>query len=239
MIVYICIELYSKLINLKTNTSMIRVVCVHTAMALVEPLTKIFKENLPEVKLNHIADDSLIQEVIANNAVTPAVRRRLLSHYVAAADAGADVIFNTCSSVGDIADYGNIYAPVPVFRIDQPMAAQAVASAERIGVISTLSTTLDPTRRLLENEAKKAGRQVVLVDGLADGAFAAGQSGDGETHDRLIAEAAKKIADQVDLFVLAQGSMARMQQRLAEMTGKPVLSSPVLGVQGLRKFLQL
>ncbi len=218
---------------------MIRVVCVHTAMALVEPMTKFFKEILPEVKLNHIADDSLIQEVIANNEVTPAVRRRLLSYYNAAADSGADVVFNTCSSVGDIADYGNIYARIPIFRIDQPMAAKAVASADRIGVISTLPTTLDPTRRLLENEAKKAGREVVLVDGLADGAFAAGQSGDSETHDRLIAEAAARIADQVDMFVLAQGSMARMEQRLSELTGKPVLSSPVLGVEGLRKFLKL
>jgi len=202
-------------------------------------MTKIFKEILPEVKLNHIADDSLIQEVIANNEVTPAVRRRLLSYYNAAADSGADVVFNTCSSVGDIADYGNIYARIPIFRIDQPMAAKAVASADRIGVISTLPTTLDPTRRLLENEAKKAGREVVLVDGLADGAFAAGQSGDSETHDRLIAEAAARIADQVDMFVLAQGSMARMEQRLSELTGKPVLSSPVLGVEGLRKFLKL
>lgn len=206
-------------------------------MALVGPLTEIFKQYLPEVKLNHIADDSLIQEVIANNAVTPAVRRRLLSYYNAAADGGADVVFNTCSSVGDIADYGNGFARIPVFRIDQPMAAEAVAKAERIGVISTLPTTLDPTCRLLQNEAKKAGREVKLVEGLADGAFAAGQSGDGETHDRLIAEAAVKIADQVDLFVLAQGSMARMEQRLSEMTGKPVLSSPVLGVKGLRKFL--
>ena len=218
---------------------MIKVFCVHTAMALVEPMNKLFKELMPEVKLNHIADDSLIQEVIANNAVTPAVRRRLLSYYNAAADAGADVVFNTCSSVGDIADYGNGYARIPIFRIDQPMAAKAVTSAQRIGVISSLPTTLDPTCRLLQNEAKKAGRDVVLVEGLADGAFAAGQSGDSETHDRLIAEAAQKIADKVDLFVLAQGSMARMEQRLSEMTGKPVLSSPVLGVKGLRKFLNL
>ncbi|MBQ3827446.1 MAG: hypothetical protein II812_04780, partial [Prevotella sp.] len=91
---------------------MIKVMCVHTAMALVGPMTELFKEILPEVKLNHIADDSLIQEVIANNQVTPNVRRRLLSYYLTAADAGADVVFNTCSSVGDIADYGNLYAPI-------------------------------------------------------------------------------------------------------------------------------
>ena len=41
------------------------------------------------------------------------------------------------------------------------------------------------------------------------------------------------------MFVLAQGSMARMEQRLSELTGKPVLSSPVLGVKGLKKFLGL
>ena len=218
---------------------MINVICVHTAMALVEPLTKTFAELLPEVNVNHIADSSLIKEVIANNMVTPAVRRRLLAYYNAAADAGADVVFNTCSSVGDVADYGNTYAPIPVFRIDQPMAAQAVAVYNRIGVISTLPTTLDPTCRLLKNEAKKVGREVTLVEGLADGAFAAGQSGDGETHDWLIAEAAGRIANQVDAFVLAQGSMARMEQRLSDLTGKPVLSSPVLGVKGLRKFLGL
>lgn len=216
-----------------------KVVCVHTAMALVGPLTETFKQIIPEVECEHIAESSLIKEVIANNAVTPAVRRRLLDYYNAAADSGADVIFNTCSSVGDIADMAAGISRVPVFRIDRPMAEKAVREAKRIGVISTLPTTLDPTCRLLQNCAKEAGTEVELVEGLADGAFAAGQSGDSETHDRLIAEAAKRIADKVDLFVLAQGSMARMEQRLSELTGKPVLSSPVLGVQGLRKFLGL
>lgn len=216
-----------------------KVVCVHTAMALVEPLTKIFKEEIPEVEVEHIAESSLIKEVIKNNAVTNAVRRRLLDYYNAAADSGADVIFNTCSSVGDIADMAAGISRVPVFRIDGPMATAAVTSAKRIGVISTLPTTLEPTCRLLQNAAKKEGREVELVEGLADGAFAAGQSGDSETHDRLIAEAAQRIADKVDLFVLAQGSMARMEQRLSELTGKPVLSSPVSGVRGLRKFLNL
>ena len=53
-------------------------------MALVEPLTRIFQELIPEVTVNHIADSSLIKEVIANNQVTPAVRRRLLSTHAPA-----------------------------------------------------------------------------------------------------------------------------------------------------------
>jgi len=217
---------------------MIKIVAVHTAMALVEPLNQLFKENLPQVKLNHIVDDSLIPEVIENNAVTPAVRKRLLGYYQAAADSGADFVFNCCSSVGDVAEMGRLIAPIPVCRIDYPMAVQAVTFAKRIGVISTLPTTLAPTMGLLNRLAKEAGKDIELVEGLAKGAFQAGQAGDRDTHDRLIQEAAEKIADKVDLFVLAQGSMARMEKKLAEITGKPVLSSPLSGVLGLKEYLQ-
>jgi hypothetical protein len=217
---------------------MIRIVAVHTAMALVESTTKLFQEHLPQVKINNIADDSLIQEVIANNAVTPAVRRRLLNYYLGAADAGATLVYNTCSSVGPVADMGNGIAPVPIFRIDGPMAEKAVREGKRIGVIATLPTTLAPTVDLIRRKATEAGAMIEVVEGLAEGAFLAGQSGDPEKHDALIRQAAEKIAGKVDLFVLAQGSMARMEAKLAEITGKPVLSSPLLGVLGVKKYLQ-
>lgn len=216
---------------------MIRIVAVHTAMALVEPLNLLFKEHLPQVKLNHIVDDSLIQEVIAHNAVTPAVRRRLLAYYQTAAESGAQFIFNCCSSVGDVAEMGRLIAPIPVFRIDYPMAVQAVTMAKKIGVIATLPTTLGPTKRLLSRLADETGKDILLVDGLAEGAFQAAQSGDSATHDRLILEAAERIAGQVDVIVLAQGSMARMEKTLREVTRKPVLSSPLTGVMGLKEYL--
>ena len=213
---------------------MIRVVAVHTAMALVEPLTKLFKEHLPEVKLNHIADDSLIQEVIANNEVTPAVRRRLISYYNAAADSGADIVFNCCSSVGKVAEMGDLIAPITVFRIDGPMVEKAVREGKKIGVIATLPTTLEPTVALLRDKAAAAGVEIEVVEGLAKGAFGA----DKATHDGLIEQEAVKLADKVDVIVLAQGSMAAMEEKLRAMTGKMVLSSPLLGVEGLRDHLR-
>lgn len=213
---------------------MIRIVAVHTAMALVEPLNKLFKEHLPEVKLNHIADDSLIPEVIANNCVTPAVRRRLISYYNAAADSGADVVFNCCSSVGKVAEMGDEIAPIKVFRIDGPMAEKAVREGKKIGVIATLPTTLQPTVALLKDKAAEAGCEIEIVEGLAKGAFGAEKS----IHDGLIEQEAMRLADEVDVIVLAQGSMAAMEQKLAEMTGKIVLSSPLLGILGLKAYLK-
>ena len=217
---------------------MIRIVAVHTAMALVESTTKLFQEHIPQVKINNIADDSLIQEVIANNAVTPAVRRRLLNYYTGASDAGATLIYNTCSSVGPVADMGNLISPVPVFRIDGPMAEKAIREGKKIGVIATLPTTLAPTVELIRRKATESGKIIEVVEGLAEGAFQAGQSGDPEKHDLLIRQAAEKIAGKVDLFVLAQGSMARMEAKLAEITEKPVLSSPLLGVLGVKQYLK-
>jgi hypothetical protein len=72
---------------------------------------------------------------------------------------------------------------------------------------------------------------------LAEGAFPAITAGDAETHDRLIAETAKRVADSCDVILLAQGSMARMEKPLAELTGKTVLSSPRLGIEQIKGLL--
>jgi Asp/Glu/hydantoin racemase len=216
---------------------MIRVVAVHTAMALVEPVTELFKEHLPEVKLNHIADDSLIQEVISQNEVTPAVRKRLFYYYHAAEDAGASLILNMCSSVGEVAEAGRLFVTIPILRIDEPMAVRAVKSGKKIGVLATLQTTLAPTAALLKKKAKESNRNIEIVEGLAQGAFQAMMAGDRDRHDKLIMEACEKLKSKVDLFVLAQGSMARMEKQLADKTRKPVLSSPLSGVLGVKDYL--
>lgn len=216
---------------------MIKVFAVHTALAMVEPTTALFKEHLPEVKLNHIVDDSLIQEVISSNEVTPAVAKRLVACYHMAEDAGADIIFNTCSSIGDISLMARSMVKIPLLKIDDPMAAEAVKKAGRIGVIATLPTTLTPTVKLLQTMAIVQQKQIEVIEGLADGAFQAMMSGDKDTHDQLIVKAAECVAPQVDLIVLAQGSMARMQNTLSQLTGIPILSSPLSGVLGVKEFI--
>lgn len=216
---------------------MIKVFAVHTALAMVEPITTLFKEHLPDVKLNHIVDDSLIQEVIAANTVTPAVAKRLVSCYHIAEDAGADIIFNTCSSIGDIAQMARSMVRIPLLKIDDPMAADAVSRATRIGVIATLPTTLAPTARLLQTMALAEGKQIEVVEGLAEGAFQAMMSGDRDTHDNLILKASEKVAPKVELIVLAQGSMGRMAPQLEALTGLPVLSSPLSGTLGVKKYI--
>lgn len=213
------------------------VVAIHTAMPMVEPTKELFAKHMPEVRLINIVDDSLIQDVISANELTSAVKKRLLSYYDSAIDAGADIIFNTCSSVGDVALKAQKELKIPLVKIDDAMAQEAVSNYKRIGVLATLPTTLGPTVSLLRYFASQSNKSIEVFEGLAQGAFQAVIGGDKETHDKLIVDAAVAISEEVDAFVLAQGSMARMEKQLQEITGKPVLSSPERGVLNVKQMV--
>ena len=214
-----------------------KVVAIYTGHGLMDNVKAAFAEQMPDCRLVNIIDDSLIADVIANNEIQPSVTRRLLQYYQAAADMGADIIFNTCSSVGDLVTIGQKLVDVPVVRIDESMAHEAVSQYDKIGVIATLRTTLEPTIRLLQQQADLIGKRVKIVDGLADGAYYALVNGKPEEHDQRIIDVAQKLAQDVDAIVLAQGSMARMESKLTEITGIPVLSSITRGVMAVKSLL--
>ncbi|WJH33165.1 aspartate/glutamate racemase family protein [Paenibacillus sp. CC-CFT747] len=213
------------------------VVAIYTGQGLADPLKAVFQEVLPGVRLVNIIDDSLIGDINKAGHLPPGVARRLVQYFRHAEEIGADVILNTCSSVGEVADLARSLIGVPIVKIDDTMTAKAAASYDRIAVLATLPSTLEPTMRLVQKQAERAGREVELVNGLAEGAFAALVSGKPEEHDRLLLETALRTAADADVLVLAQGSMARMEKKLAEATGKPVFSSPRLGVEHVKAVL--
>jgi len=215
------------------------VVAVYTGQGLAEQIRPIFNELLPDCRLINVIDDGLIHDVIKEGEVSPNIARRLTGYFRQAQDMGADVILNTCSSVGEVVDTVRPLFDVPIVKIDERMAQQAVSQGSKIGVIATLPTTLAPTVRLIKSQAAKAGKEVTVIDGLAEGAYHALIGGKPEEHDRLIEETAARVAQEADVIVLAQGSMMRMQAKLQEKLGKPVLSSPVLGIQEVKEKLGL
>lgn len=209
-----------------------------TAQTIVEPIRQLFAELVPDCRLINIVEDSMIQEVIRAGGVTPPIARRLLRYYQAAEETGASLIFNTCSSIGDVAAAARGFLTIPLVKIDDAMAAEAVGMGSRVGVLATLPTTLAPTVRLVRSQAEQAGRSVTVVEGLARGAFEALVARQPETHDELVMAAAEQVARESDVLVLAQGSMARMEEMLAARTGKPVLSSPRRGVLAAKATLE-
>ncbi len=217
---------------------MFTVGAVYTAEAIVGVVSDLFKQELPECRLINFVDSGLIPDIIRDGGVTVGTARRMLHCCMAAREAGVDVILNTCSSVGEVADHAQCFLTTPILKIDTPMAREAVASSTRIGVLATLPSTLTPTMNLVRHEAARAGKEVQIIDGLAEGAFEALTGGEPERHDHMLTETAARIAPRVDTIVLAQGSMARMQESLATETGRTVLASPRSGVVAVREYLE-
>jgi Asp/Glu/hydantoin racemase len=214
------------------------VAAIFTAQSIVESTKQLLAELVPGCRVISIIEDALILDVIRAGQVTPEIARRLVRYYLAAQDTGADLIFNTCSSIGDVAIMARSLVAIPLVKIDDAMAAEAVRTGARVGVLATLQTTLAPTVRLVKAQAMAAGRSVSVVEGLARGAFEALMAKQPEKHDELVTAAAEQVARQADVIVLAQGSMARMEAALAQRTGKPVLSSPRRGVLEVKETLE-
>ena len=210
---------------------------IHTSATLVPVFAALCNKFIPGVKIFNIADDSLIKNTIACGALTPDTARRVVGYARSAEEAGADYIMFTCSSIGRAVETAAELVNVPVLRVDQPMAAMAVDKGNRIGIIATLSTTLDPTTDLVRRNALQVGKEIELFPHLCEGAFEALMAGDAETHDKLVGDALKAMSETVDVIVLAQASMARVVEANPSLAEKlPILASPPIAMEYLSKI---
>ena len=215
-----------------------RLAYLHTVAGLTATFKALSDELLPGIDLFHIVDESLLQNTIRANQLTPQTMRRLLRLVISAEEAGADVVMVTCSSVGPAVEASRPFVSIPVLRVDEPMAELAVESGTTIGVAATLPTTLKPTADLISNVAARRGKSIQLVSKLCEGAFQAVVSGDTARHDQLVSAGLQELAPQVDVIVLAQASMARVVETLpAETRRVPILSSPRLAVERLAQLI--
>lgn len=214
------------------------VAIIHTTPVTIDLLKILSGELLPGVGVVNLMDDSILPQLAANGGDLAAVEERWMNYARGAQQAGAQVIMSACSSVGELADKAAAIMPLPVLRIDQPMAAEAVRRAERIGVAATLPTTLNPTLCLVQRMAALAGRKVQIQPALADAAYQRLISGDRAGHDEILAETLCRLGEQVEVILLAQASMARVLPALPPELQARCLTSPRSGMLRLRQVLE-
>ncbi len=210
---------------------------IHTALIMVEVIKKELSILPFEIKSFHMVDESLLIDLLKTGRLTPKIIKRLCQHVTAAEEAGADLIIVTCSSISPAVDVARRLVGRPVLKIDEPMAEAAVAKGGRIGVVATVATTLGPTSSLLRQKAAEVGKEISISTALCQEAFNAIFQGDMERHDRMVMEKVSELASEVDVILLAQGSMARLTFPLSQQMRIPILSSPHLFVESLKLML--
>jgi Asp/Glu/hydantoin racemase len=215
-----------------------RMVLIHTVPPLLAVFDKLMAELLPGVCPMHVLDEPLLERVRQRGGVIAEDSARLSDHVSLAAEVGAHAVLVTCSTISPCVDDVRSKSRVPVVKIDEAMIAEAVVIGARIGVVATNQTTLEPTRRLLQAQARGHSKAIDTELVLVEHALSALLLGDDARHDRLVAEATLELTQRVDVVILAQASMARVLNVIPEAERKtPILSSPHLALEQIRQIL--
>jgi Asp/Glu/hydantoin racemase len=214
-----------------------RVALIHAVATAIAPIRQAFDEDWPEARLSNLLDDDLMPAYTREGGLTPHITERICALALYAARAGADGILFTCSVFPQAEDMAKQLVRVPLLKPDEAMIAAALDAGTRIGVVATNPPAAPAAAAQLRAGAAARGVPITVVESVAEGAFAVGNAGDAATHDRMVVEAAARIADQVDVLCLAQVSMALARAAVQAKVKVPVLSSPATAVARLKALL--
>ena len=214
-----------------------RIALIHAVATAIPPIQHAFKEDWPEAHLSNLLDDDLMPAYTREGGLTPHITERICALALYAARTGADGILFTCSVFPQAEDMAKQLVRVPLLKPDEAMIAAALDAGSRIGVVATNPPAAPAAAAQIEASAKVRGIAIQIVQSVAEGAFAIGNAGDRITHDRMVVEAAERIADRVDVLCLAQVSMALARGAVQATVKVPVLTSPATAVARLKRLL--
>lgn len=201
-------------------------VCIlQTSFAKREDTIDYLKERVPGIRVSFITDDTILADVKEKGEPDKAVFERMTLYAMAAERMGADLILSSCSTVGEVADVYSRVVSIPVVKIDEVMSEEAVKAGRKIALIATVKTTLNPSRRLIEKEAARLGKETEIDEYLESGAWELLSGGDAEGHNKILKNRIRELAGRdYDVIVMAQVSMRALLPELADVK-KPVLCS--------------
>lgn len=212
------------------------------------PAMEAMREVWPEAAATNLIDDSLAGDFAALGAITPAIMERFLTlgRYAASATDGngptRGLLF-TCSAFRPAILRVKADLPIPVVTPNEGAFDEALSRCRggpdggTIGLLLTFAGSVAPLSGEIAAMAEEIGQQCPrIVPQVADGALDALQTGDGDTHDRLAAEAAERLPP-VDVVVIGQFSMARAASLVEGRRAEPVLTTPHMAVRKLRRLV--
>lgn len=202
---------------------------------IFNPFGKPFAQANPDIQVYNIMDDSLLSDTLKYNGMTPSIASRMLNYAKAAEASGADGVLVTCTSVNQATGLIRPLLNIPILNIEEPVAEQAVAAGQRIGVLATLPTSPAAISRVILEKAHEQGKEVELVPSVVDGAFDVLCAGDRDKHDEMVCQALYKLAKEVDCIAFAQISMSLLKH---EAVNVPLLKIGTSGFDRIKALME-
>jgi len=214
-----------------------RITLIHTVKSVCDNFEPMLRAAANEELLIHnILDDYLSSDPDEKGYVSEVCKKRLYNHILSAQLAQSDLIVVTCSAMSATVKVLRQMFETPLVAIDEQMILAAINSGPRITVMATARSSAITTSESIQTLADAMQIPVTITALENQVAFDALQSGDKEIHDRLVKEQAATL-EQTDVVVLAQASMAHLEQDVSEITAVPVLTSPTTCIRQICDML--
>src|SRR5712692_7975503 len=210
-----------------------RIALIHAITAAIAPVHEAFVKLWPKAEYTDLLDTALSVDRERDGELTPAMTRRIgvLAGY--AAGTGAAGILFTCSAFGEAIEAAAAASTIPVLKPNEAMFEAALKAGRRIGMLATFGPSVDGMEEEFRHLAALRGVPARLETICVEGAMPALRAGDGAAHDRLLAEAAPRLAA-CDAVLLAHFSTARAEAAVRGALACPVLTAPGAAVEALK-----
>jgi aspartate/glutamate racemase len=213
-----------------------RVALIHAVTVAMAPVHEAFARLWPEAECTDLLDTALAVDRERDGELTPAMCRRIGTLAEYAAGTGAAGILFTCSAFGEAIETAAATSPIPVLKPNEAMFEAALAAGSRIGMLATFPPSVAGMEDEFRDLAARRGADIRLETICIEEAIRALKSGDGATHDRLLAEAAPRLSD-CDAVLLAHFSTARAEEAVRAVLPVPVLTAPGAAVARLKSLV--
>ncbi|MDO4556853.1 MAG: aspartate/glutamate racemase family protein [Lachnospiraceae bacterium] len=211
---------------------------VHTSVTedeefeLEEIVQRVFGE---EVEFYVQSNPYIIKSVDSIENISPLVVADIVKMYMNAVCERCDIILSACviaSIVCDRVQELSRMIKIPIISIESGMCNEAVKIGKRIGILGTISTSVESVKKKIETLQKNSNHNGEIITYLVEPNIGT----DKKVLDERVFHAAKAIANRVDVILLAQGSIAHTADDISKGTGKPVLGSVYYAAKNLKEM---
>lgn len=210
---------------------------IHTTYETFHSIEKLAKERIPNLEVLNLPDERVLAGTVRGESMVNG-EEDWIRYAEELEKLGADVILSASATIADHLEAVRGKVGVPVYRIDEAMAEQAIEMGGSIIVFGITEETMKPTVELIRQKAKQKGVELQLDTVLIKDAFSALQDSNKRQHDRLIIDTIDNYSQESDLMVLAEAHMA---EALYEETHEhdKLLTSPVPAIEKIQQDMNL
>lgn len=196
---------------------------IYTVPMIIDPINKMVQKEIPSINIYNLYDDKILSLFDQSLDIVKDRFQKLVD-----LSKDSDLIVVTCSSLSRIAKE----IDPSIILVDEYMF-KATQSFNKILLVATAPTTLDPSMKGIREHNKNAQINTLHVLNAIESL----KIGDKNKHDNLVLDAIKQeiSKNEYDCIVMAQASLAHLQDQIEEISKLKVLTNIIQMIQQIKQ----